>query len=362
MSASSTSSAPSSSAQAETHSGSNVPGSDIRLNWLGDLTNDHAPPMDWLWEGYLAPGKITLLTSLAKSGKTTLVSVLLDKMRSGGALAGRPVRAGRAVIVSEEDLQLWRERCVRLPLANNVCLISQPFLGKATFEQWLVLIDRLLALHAQHGIDLVVIDALANFLPTRTENDAVSMMAALAPLRRLTALGISVLLLHHPRKEASTEGHAARGSSALTGFVDILLEMRPLAGATGEQPNRCRRLLGYSRHAQTPPHLILEWNADGTDYLLRTDEEGDPFADSWLILRMVLEDASSKLTRLEILADWPADFIKPPSLTLWRWLDRGVHKGLILQEGTGRKRSPFRYWLPGHEEKWALDPWGVFEK
>jgi hypothetical protein len=77
---------------------------------------------------------------------------------------------------------------------------------------------------------------------------------------------------------------------------------------------------------------------------------------------MVLEDAGSKLTRQEILADWPADFLKPPSLTLWRWLDRGVQKGLILQEGTGRKRSPFRYWLPGHEEKWALDPWGVFNE
>ena len=35
----------------------------------------------WLWEGYLAPGNVTLLTSLSKSGKTTLLSVLLLKER-----------------------------------------------------------------------------------------------------------------------------------------------------------------------------------------------------------------------------------------------------------------------------------------
>src|SRR5262245_48030408 len=32
---------------------------------------------DWLWQGYLLPGAVTLLTSLWKSGKTTLLAVLL---------------------------------------------------------------------------------------------------------------------------------------------------------------------------------------------------------------------------------------------------------------------------------------------
>src|ERR1051325_6318306 len=52
------------------------------------------PP--WLWHGSLAPGNVTLLTSQWKSGKTTLVSVLLDRMKAGGQLAGLPVAAGKA--------------------------------------------------------------------------------------------------------------------------------------------------------------------------------------------------------------------------------------------------------------------------
>jgi hypothetical protein len=33
-----------------------------------------------------------------------------------------------------------------------------------------------------------------------------------------------------------------------------------------------------------------------------------------------------------------------------------VAQGLILREGSGHKRDPFRYWLPGQEEKWKR-PW-----
>src|SRR6516225_7966421 len=47
---------------------------------------------DWLWRGCLAPSQLTLLTSLWKSGKTTLLLVLLARMKAGGDLLGMPVR------------------------------------------------------------------------------------------------------------------------------------------------------------------------------------------------------------------------------------------------------------------------------
>jgi hypothetical protein len=41
---------------------------------------------------------------------------------------------------------------------------------------------------------------------------------------------------------------------------------------------------------------------------------------------------------------------------LWRWLQRAVGLGLVRQDGTGRRNAPFRYWLPGQEEKWMQNP------
>jgi hypothetical protein len=62
----------------------------------------------WLWQGYLAPGLVTLLTSQWKSGKTTLVAVLWTRLQHGGALAGLPVSPCRAIVVSEERHADWR--------------------------------------------------------------------------------------------------------------------------------------------------------------------------------------------------------------------------------------------------------------
>src|SRR5690242_10507766 len=91
---------------------------------------------DWLWHGYLLPGAVTLLTSLWKSGKTTLLSVLLSRLKTGGELAGLPVRAGRAVVVSEEPPELWWEHGRNLALGGHVHWFCKPYQGKPTPAQW----------------------------------------------------------------------------------------------------------------------------------------------------------------------------------------------------------------------------------
>jgi hypothetical protein len=50
----------------------------------------------WLWEGYLACGEATLLTS---QWKTTLVSVLVDRRLAGRDLPWYPTRWNRWVLV-----------------------------------------------------------------------------------------------------------------------------------------------------------------------------------------------------------------------------------------------------------------------
>ena len=58
----------------------------FRLQSLGGAESI-AGAMNWLWRGYLAPGQLTLLTSLWKSGKTTLLSILRSRLKDGGRIA-----------------------------------------------------------------------------------------------------------------------------------------------------------------------------------------------------------------------------------------------------------------------------------
>ncbi len=310
--------------------------------------------MTWLWQGYLAPGNITLLTSQWKTGKTTLLSVLLARLKEGGALAGLPLTRGNAIVISEEGLAHWSQRGRRLGIGNNASFFCRPFRGKPRLEQWLALLDHLSELHDREAIDLLVIDPLAAFLPGRSENNADCMLETLAPLQQLADLGMSVLVMHHPRKGESAAGQAARGSGALTGYVDIIIEMcctDPL------DPSDRRRLLhAWSRYEETPRQLVIELNADGNDYLVHGDFQDAEFTNNWDRLRSVLDDATGKMTRQDILKDWPSEWEPPSEVSLWRWLERAIKQGMVKQDGTGRRHNPFRYWLPGQEKEWQKDP------
>ena len=308
----------------------------------------------WIWEGYLAAGNVSLLVGLWKAGKTTLLSVLVARFGSGGKLAGLVVRPARVVVVTEEDESHWVERADHLGIGNHLYVISRPFKGRPTPEHWQGLVESLVARHQSVGFDVLVIDTLASFLPGRSENDAGSMLDMLLSLQALTGRGVSLLILHHPKKGPAGPGQLARGSGALTGSVDTILELETLTGATAD--DRRRRLSAFSRHRSTPHRLVIELTADGKDFVSLGDDLGHEFEDNWKVLSGVLEDATKKLTRAEILAQWPADFFKPSAVELWRWLDRAVKDGRVLMEGTGRRNHTFQYWLDGMEEVWKSDP------
>jgi hypothetical protein len=322
--------------------------------WGADLAAVVGARTSWLWDGYLAHANVTLLTSQWKSGKTTLLSVLLAGREAGGQLAGLALAPGRTVVVSEESALLWNERRQKLGFGPSVAFQCRPFRGKPTMDQWLALIDRLAELKVRHGVDLAAIDTLATFLPGRDESHAGLMLEALLPIQKLTELGMAVLLSHHPRKGNTADAQAARGSGALTGFADIVVEMRHYTRASAE--DRRRVLYGYSRHEQTPRVRVIELNAEGAAYANLGGLVDVEFEETWALLRRLFEAAHARRTRAEVLAAWPPDVPAPSEATLWRWLDQAVARGLLRCEGAGHKTAPFRYWLPGQEEKWKDDP------
>jgi hypothetical protein len=320
---------------------------------LDDLRTLATRETHWLWQGYLAARNVTLLTSQWKSGKTTLVSVLISKLKEGGTLGGQQLHAGKAAVVSEEDAGIWLGRSQTVDFGTHVRWFCRPFRGQPTGEGWLALVDSLCDLRRHEGLDLVVIDPLASFLPGRSENNATVVLGALLPLQRLAAEGVSVLILHHPRKKEAAEGQLARGSGALSGFVDILMEMHVYT--RGEPTDRRRRIQAFSRHAETPAHVVLELNAAGTDYLGRGDYDERSVGDCWGALERVLGTARRKLARRDILDEWPDDSPKPTDMTLGRWLAHALDKNQVLRDGAGTKSKPYRYWVKSQEKFFGVN-------
>ena len=302
----------------------------------------------WLWQGFIAFGSITLLTSRWKTGKTTLLSVLVSRMQAGGARAGSEAAAGPALIVSEESPALWVERGRNTPFGPNVRWLCQPFVGKPSRDEWFAMVQHLSSLAASNPT-LIVIDPLSMVLPGLDENNAGIIIDSLAPLRQLAGAGHAVLLLHHPRKGGSFE---PRGSGAISSIADVLIQLEGSPNET-QHPNR-RWLRCRGRLDGLVGERLIELNAEHTDYCA-LDPAAEDLTNGWSVIEWVLNDADKKYTRADILRSWPEMREKPHPVSLWKWLEQAVSEGRLQRDGEGRPHKPFRYWLRCREQYFFPD-------
>ena len=100
-----------------------------QLSDSGINSGINKPVTGWLWQGYLARGSLTLLTSLWKAGKTTLLTGLLQRLAAGGDFLGQACVPARALVVSEEPRELWAERLRTMPIGPHARLLPRPFLA-----------------------------------------------------------------------------------------------------------------------------------------------------------------------------------------------------------------------------------------
>ena len=286
----------------------------------------------WIWAGYLAKGYITLLAGYPKSGKTTLESHVIKGMGTGSHNLGG-IQPSKVLVVSEESRGLWRGRRDNLGYGENISFLLNPFNGQKSFGKWQQLITSIAAKVETENFDAVIIDPLLNFLPVTDENDAAKMMQALTCLEALKSAGAAVLLIHHMRKSQGDDGNAIRGSSALTGFCDINIELTKV-DATG------RKLRAYSRFDETPQETVANLTEDGykiigsvADYQQSERREK---------LLCILGD-NDGLTIPEIRENWDDDALRPSVATLRRDLNDMWNQ--VGKEGSGIKGDPIKFFI-----------------
>src|SRR5437899_6433156 len=150
-------------------------------------------PIPWIWDGLVAQDAITLLSAPEKTGKTTLLSLLLDRRREGGQVLGRTVRPGRTILCSEENDTLWALRQPPLDFGPQL-EYHRPLGGNPSPGRWRRFIDHLLGL-AEDAFDLLVIDTVMSFLPAAQHNPS-ALRKALNELRVVSGRPAGVLLLY----------------------------------------------------------------------------------------------------------------------------------------------------------------------
>jgi len=171
---------------------------------------------NWLWQGFLAPGMLTMLAGHPFAGKSLLVSGLLQAFETGEPLLGRKIKPASVLLITEEDQAVLRERAGRFDLFG----IRSEYLDRSVSvgHEWSALIAGATkqALTKKH--QLLIIDTFTGLagLGDEQENDAGAITSRLQPLQVAAGMGLAVLILHH-----MNNANQPRGSKAFRGVVDI---------------------------------------------------------------------------------------------------------------------------------------------
>lgn len=297
------------------------------------------PALSWIWNGFLRRGEVTLLAALWKAGKTTLLAHLLRALGKGGEFLGRQLIPSRVLYVTEESEARWAARRDAVGLEDHIHFLVRPFATKPRHERWEEFLHHVGGLIESNGYDVVVMDTLANLWPVRDENDASAVQAALMPLHSMIDR-VALQLVHHTRKSDGSEATASRGSGALTGFVDTIVEFRRYL--PGERGDRRRVLSGYGRHDETPQELVIELTDGG--YVAHGDRESIQCRELGDIIATVLPPRRPGLNADQILEAWPED-TRPGRNRFFAALKAGVDCGAWQRSGSGKKGSPYLFWL-----------------
>jgi hypothetical protein len=296
------------------------------------------PEPEWLWRGYVAPGSLTVLAGRPKVGKSTLLFSLLAAMRDGGTFLGQPVRPARALLLSEEREGTLADKTRRWGRMHHVAVALR---HQALHLPWPEVVRQAVRAARDWGAELLIIDTFPEWaaLPGDTENAAGAVLTALRPLQEAAGAGLAVVLVTHQRKAPGEHGAAVRGSTALAGAVDVVLELeRPPGGALTDQAE-ARVLRAVSRYASTPQEVVVALAEDGFTVLGDT-RAAVAAAERQRLLAAVQAQPGSTTDDL-------AEAAGMPRATAHKRLVELRNAGQVERAGDGRRGAPHTWWPTG---------------
>jgi hypothetical protein len=250
-----------------------------------------AKPIEWLWTGRLALGKITLLTGDGGVGKSMLTCDLASRISRGGCLPdGGVAPLGDVFFIGAED---GAEDTVRPRLdaagadVDRVHLIQGPkpkgeeIASPIDLSRHIVKLDRLL--DQRPDAKLLVIDPIMDYLGPETNSDkATDVRRVLSPLRSLAEKHqVAIVAMNHLNKSGKGPKSRSLGSGA---FVQVArIELRVVEDP--QDPDR-RLLLPVKNNLAAAPGLA---------YRIQSGNNGAGFA--------VWEEGTVDITIGEVEAD-----------------------------------------------------------
>jgi AAA domain-containing protein len=311
---------------------------------LGEALDNAPESPDWIWEGYLAPRTLTALASWPKVGKSTLAFGLMAAIEQAAPFLDRTTRSVGVALLSEEREDTLAEKQRRFGIAGRVELLMR---HQVNGQSWPEIVQGAADHCGEAESGLLIVDTWDKWTTLRgdEENSAGAVVEQLLPLLE-AARDLAVLIVTHQRKSGGRHGEAVRGSNALTGGVDIVVELERLRDDTDPD---ARVLRAESRYTATPHELVFRLDQD------RYEACGDVAAVREQAERSALRDAVIALERpaeaKELAAAASETLDRTISeATARRRLAALVEDGALDRVGAGKRGDPYLFLSTSQED------------
>jgi hypothetical protein len=296
----------------------------LDLEDLSELLTKPAAPIDWLLEGRLVAGSVSMFASKPKVGKSTTVRWLTLCVARGEPFLGWETKQGEVIYLNLEERKEDLVEAFRAMGATEADPIKISCKGD---------VSSLISTLRHRKPVLLIVDPLFRLISVKDEKAYAEVYAQMGPLIDVAReTGTHILCLHHSPKQAREDAvDAPLGSTALGGAVSTLFELH-------RNPNTgMRTIRSTQRVGDDLPKMILHFDSHtGEVSLLGTRQEVDitnlkPF--------MLAALGQAEMTEDEIFGG--VQHGKTGSKR--RALRELCAEGMVERSGLGRKGKPYMY-------------------
>jgi hypothetical protein len=299
----------------------------FRLERLGDMLARPDVPPDYLVDGLLVRGTVSMIVAKPKVGKSTLARGLCLAVARGTNFLGRRTRQGSCIYLALEEREQELRADFRAMGADgsepiSVHADSAPEGGTLAFVE----------LVRTHRPVLAVIDPLFRLARVRDEKAYSEVYTALGPLIDVSReTGTHILIAHHSGKKAKGDAiDSPLGSTALSGAVSTLILLT--------RTDNYRSVQTVQRIGTSMPETVLSFDADTRELSVGgTCAEADRDAIAQAMVDYLASSAEEK-TESEI-----CDAVEGSTRAKRNALRSLVGRGLVCREGSGKRGDPFKY-------------------
>jgi AAA domain len=248
-------------------------------------------------------------------------------LQEGSLFLGLEAKQSGVLILSEERRGTLSSKVQRWNLNGFVHSLRRQ---QALEKSWAGVVYEAIVYCHQKGLGVLVVDTFSEWARIGNENEAGEILAAIGALQMAADTGLAVVVVSHQRKAPGRFGEAVRGSNALTGAVDIVLE---LERSLSFRDANVRVLRAVSRYDETPDDLVVALTEDG--YEVRGDSETAKAEEESEAILSALDGLSSATT------DDLAEATELHASKVRRHASRLFGDERIGRTGCGKRNDPF---------------------